>query len=614
MGSKVSAESWEAEWQTCPVPSESSTEKTAVEKIRIAANPSRLTLEVHDMRTQTQHALLCGDMGPDWQDAPEDAIILVEAALRVAGTASSGFTIPSLQWRHHWADESMSCLITEFRDTSTQEVIVIERRLSSENSMKKSIAVKTQDGITHVSASSDMQKTSSGTGPAPVTFLRQHGRSLKTLEERKKVLDAVGKLILENMDAISEAHETDRVVPAKFDGTGKMILGGIANYKDLLPKWMEPESIPDAAPPMVKAGVEAVWAVHNEPLGVCINIAPWNAPVTLCLIPALAMLAAGNYVVIKPPDLVPNISALLRRLCQKYLAGYVWVEEGDKDTVNRIIDEGADHLEFTGGAEIAKIIAARCARVLTPVTLELGGKSPCFVDKGLSDVMLDNAIREIFETKVHKTGQFCCAHDYALVHEDVHAEFCARFKSKLEELGPKRKVLMIGRRQYEEVKRKLNESGAECIPPLDGEMVPDDQSMTIPMTGLLQPSLDKRVLTEEIFGPLLPILKVKGVQEAVDIINRPVSAKPLIAYCYTTDPDAQEYFVGSVPAGNIAVNGGPQRMIGNYASGFGGVGPSGTGVGFWGRDALAEFSNRKKVMRAQGGFAKSFFSGPPPPQ
>jgi len=610
MGSKVSAESWEGEWRNCSVPSESCTENVGIERIRIGASPSRLTLEVHNARTETQHALLCSDLGPDWQDAPDDAIILAE----LAGEAASSFKRGAkLAWRNHWADESMSCLITELRNASTEEVIVIERRLPSENSMTKNILVRKGETASS-SVSCDMRKEISGTGPAPVTFLRQHGRSLKTLEERKNVLDKVGQLILENMDAISDAHETDRVVPAKFDGTGRMILGGIASYKDLLPKWMEPESIPDAAPPPVKAGVETVWSVHNEPLGVCINIAPWNAPVTLCLIPALAMLAAGNHVVIKPPDLVPNISALLRRLCQKYLAGYVWVEEGDKDTVNRIIDEGADHLEFTGGAEIAKIIAARCARVLTPVTLELGGKSPCFVDKGLSDAMLDNAIREILETKVYKTGQFCCAHDYALVHEEVHADFCARFKAKLEELGPKRKILMIGRRQYEEIKRKLKDSEAECIPPLAGDMVPDDQSMTVPMTGLLQPSLDKKVLTEEIFGPLLPILKVKSVQEAVDIINRPVSAKPLIAYCYTKDQTAEEYFVGSVPAGNIAVNGGPQRMIGNYASSFGGVGPSGTGVGFWGRDALAEFSNRKKVMRAKEGFAKSFFSGPPPPQ
>lgn len=145
---------------------------------------------------------------------------------------------------------------------------------------------------------------------------------------------------------------------------------------------------------------------------------------------------------------------------------------------------------------------------------------------------------------------------------------------------------------------------------MDGEFQLNDEDMSVPMTGLLSPSFDRAVLKREIFGPIIPILAVSSVDEAIGIINR-VGPKPLIAYCYTKGEAAEKSFVSGVPAGNIAVNGGPQRMIGNYAVSFGGTGPSGTGAGFWGKDALREFSNRKCVMSAKDGFARSFFSGLP---
>jgi len=295
------------------------------------------------------------------------------------------------------------------------------------------------------------------------------------------------------------------------------------------------------------------------------------------------------------------------------LDGYVWVEEGGREAVERLIDEGADHLIFTGGGEIAKVVAARCAQMLTPVTLELGGKSPVFIDKGMQEAMMDAAVREILETKVAKTGQFCCAHDYALVHEDAFEAFCAKFKAALEALGEKRNIALIGRRQYNVIKDKLSEAAVECIPPLGGPCVVDDAKMQVPMTGLLCPTLDKSVLTAEIFGPLLPILKVKDVNDAIGIINRMVTGKPLIAYCYSEDSDAIDAFVSQTSSGNVAVNSGPQRMISNFNAAFGGIGPSGSGASMWGREAMKEFSNRKHVIRARGGFAKSFFSGPPPP-
>jgi len=289
------------------------------------------------------------------------------------------------------------------------------------------------------------------------------------------------------------------------------------------------------------------------------------------------------------------------------------VEEGSREAVERLIDEGPDHLVFTGGAETAKAVAARCAQTLTPVTLELGGKSPVFVDRGLEDKMLELAIREIIETKVYKTGQFCCAHDYALVHEDIHTAFCSKLTAAIEALGARRNVLMIGRRHYEAVKQKLLEADADSLPPMVDQYKPNDEAMTLPFTALLAPTPEKSVLTQEIFGPILPIVKVKNVNEAIDVVNGPFMKQPLIAYCYSQDSSNVDAFVSGIPAGNVAVNAGPQRLQLNYNAGFGGVGRSGSGVSFWGREALREFSNRKHVIHAKDGFAKSFFSGPPAP-
>jgi len=344
-------------------------------------------------------------------------------------------------------------------------------------------------------------------------------------------------------------------------------------------------------------------------------IAPWNAPVTLAWIPMLGMLAAGNRVVIKPAEITPNVAIVVRRLCHKYLPGLVWVEEGAREAAERLIDEGADHLVFTGSGEVGKLVMARCAQTLTPVTLELGGKSPMFVDRGLNDAMLGDVVREVLELKVYKTGQFCCAHDYALVHRDIFEAFCEKLKAAIEGLGEKRHVIMIGQRQYAGVKSKLDEAvsaGAVCLPPLEGSNVPDDTNMTLPFTALLQTPASSSVLTSEIFGPILPIIQVESVQDAIDTVNHVPTGTPLISYCYSSDAASAEAFEMGTSSGMLVVNGGPQRLMANYHVAFGGAGPSGTGVHMWGRRALAEFSHSRHICTAKNGFAKSFFSGPPP--
>jgi len=442
--------------------------------------------------------------------------------------------------------------------------------------------------------------------------LRSQAASLETVEERQAALEQTIKMISENMDVFTAAQTKDRVVPHKFDGSGHMLIAGCKYYKTLCAEWMKPEPLADTCPDAMKNGVEAEFCVVNEPKGVGIVVVPWNAPVTLAVVPMIGMLAAGNKVAVKMPEMVPTVAAEFRRLSQRYLKGLVWVEDSmnGKEACERLIDEAADHLLFTGGAEIAKSVGVRCARVLTPMTLELGGKSPVFFDEGLGP-LLDAGIRETLELKVAKTGQFCCAHDYALVHEGIYDEYVGKLRAAIEELGEKRNILMIGRRHYEGVKQKFLGTSAECLPPMEGAYVPNDEKMTLPFTAVLGPAMDSSCLTSEIFGPLLPVIKVSSVDEAIDIVNRIPTGKPLIAYCYSAKAESVDKFAAGTSSGNLCVNAGPQRLHMNMNIGFGGIGPSGSGRGFWGKEALREFSNRKTVIKAKDGFAQSFFSGPP---
>jgi len=565
---------------------------------------SAFTLE-HEIPVQKQHLLFCADLDGKWHPSPYPKPTVQHWSEAEQAKMSV--------FRNLWLEEPVK-FRTEFPDWAGKNgnTMRLDRHLISNDTIEMTVHILVEDEVVVGPCKTYMKRTSE-VGPQPIAWLRSRGKSLGRAEDRMTALECMKKLVQENMDDISAAHEVDRVFPSKFSGVGGMILHGLAAYKELVEPFMAPEPLRDCSPAMLWAGIEAEYSVMNEPKGVCVNISPWNAPVQLSLIPIMAMLASGNHAILKPPDMVPTVSALLRRLCQKYLHGYVWVEEGGKETVERLIDEGSDHLVFTGGGEIAKSVAVRCAKQLTPVTLELGGKSPVFIDGDLSDAMISDAVRETLQLKVVKTGQFCCAHDYLLVHEAAHTKLIAKLTAELVALGEKRNVHVIGRRQYQGLKRKFEEAepNAKCVPPMEGACVFDDAAMSIPMTCLLDPPPDCELMTREIFGPLLPIVKVKDVDEAIAHVRRMPTGKPLIAYCYTESAATADAFIAGTSSGNVAVNGGPQRMLANTDVSFGGVGSSGSGVSLWGVECMREFTNRKHVMRAKSGFAKSFFSGPP---
>lgn len=390
-----------------------------------------------------------------------------------------------------------------------------------------------------------------------------------------------------------------------------MMKGAVGFYKGSLAEWAKPQPKNETLPPFMQT--EGSWEVVPEPKGVGLVIAPWNAPVLLCALPLLGMLAAGNLCVLKPSEAAPNTSRLLARLVPKYFPDRsVVVAEGGRETVEALIDAKVDHILFTGGGEIAKKILALAARHLIPCSLELGGKNPCFVDKSTPE-QLALYVAEIVGTKSYFGGQFCQAHDYCLVHEEVFDDFVKLVEEKISALGERRQCRMIHATHALRVKSMLVGQEDKARPPLPSETSEED---CVPLTLLVEPDLDSAVMQQEIFGPLLPIFKTKSSKDAAQFVaQRP---KPLVAYCYSSEVSAADEFRDTTSSGNLAVNCGPQRMQSNFNVGFGGVGDSGYGHSIWGRAAFDDYSHHKTVFRGSK-FGGSVWGaappqGPPPKQ
>jgi aldehyde dehydrogenase (NAD+) len=428
----------------------------------------------------------------------------------------------------------------------------------------------------------------------------------RPLEWRLEALERAGAMALENVEAISAAQAEDHVSPSSFMGASMMIKGAIAFYKASLAGWAAPQPREETLPPFMRT--EGDWEVVPEPKGVGLVVAPWNAPFLLCLLPMMGMLAAGNLCVLKPSEATKATSKLVAKLVEKYFPDRsVLVAEGGPEVVKQIIATPVDHILFTGGGEIAKKILALAAEQLTPVSLELGGKNPCFVDASDSE-NLALYVAEIIGTKSYFGGQFCQAHDYCLVHEKVFDDFVAALEAKISALGERRQCQMINATHARRVRAFLAGHDAIARPALPEGSVEDDR---VPLTLLISPPVDSAVMQDELFGPLLPVIRVASAQEAADFVRK--RPKPLVAYCYSQDPESWAAFRNATSSGNLAVNAGPQRMQSNLNVGFGGVGESGFGYSIWGRAAFDDYSHHKAVFCGKK-FAGSVWGAAPPPR
>jgi aldehyde dehydrogenase (NAD+) len=329
--------------------------------------------------------------------------------------------------------------------------------------------------------------------------------------------------------------------------------------------------------------------VQYEPLGVVLVIGPWNYPVYLTLSPLVAALAAGNCAVVKPSELAPATSALLARLLPEYVDGQaVAVVEGDGQVTQELLSLGFDHALFTGGTEIGKKIMAGAAPTLTPVTLELGGKSPVIV---LPDADLDVVARRVAWIKLLNSGQTCIAPDYVLAEasiRDALVEKIAATVAAFRAEEPSTGMRIVNERQFDRLAGYIDSTGGRII--TGGGK--DREALTIEPTVIVDPDPLEPIMTEEIFGPVLPVLAIPSSDEAIAFVNaRP---KPLALYVFGKAKAAQHKLIDAIPAGGAVINHVAIHCLVPTLP-FGGVGASGMGAyhGKWGFQAM---SHRKAVL------------------
>ncbi len=408
----------------------------------------------------------------------------------------------------------------------------------------------------------------------------------KSLDFRLQQLHRLKAAILERQAAIVEAAKVDLGRP-EYEGYFEIGVLMELNYiLKRLKSWVKPRP---AGMPLSQWPGHA-W-VQPEPLGSVLIIGPWNYPFQLLISPLLGAIAAGNCAILKPSEIAPATSRVVAELVTStFDSHYVAVFEGGVETAQSLLAEKFDHIFFTGGTRVGQIVMESAAKQLTPVTLELGGKSPCIVDQ---NVKLDVAAKRIIWGKFVNAGQTCVAPDYLLVHEAVKPALLDAMKGAIAEFfgdDPAQSpdlARLVSDRQFDRVAHFLE--GQDVV--VGGQI--NRETRYIAPTILDNVGWDAPVMQEEIFGPVLPVLTYQEIDKAIAAINaRP---KPLALYLFTRDQALQDHVLSSTSSGGVCLND-VFLQVSIWGLPFGGVGDSGIGA-YHGKTSFETFSHLKSVLK-----------------
>eukprot|EP01094_Clydonella_sp_ATCC50884_P018660 TRINITY_DN3491_c0_g1_i1.p1 TRINITY_DN3491_c0_g1~~TRINITY_DN3491_c0_g1_i1.p1 ORF type:complete len:527 (-),score=173.48 TRINITY_DN3491_c0_g1_i1:317-1849(-) len=411
----------------------------------------------------------------------------------------------------------------------------------------------------------------------PLEWRRAQLRRLKEmmLEERENMMDAL-RADLSQTEFMASLGETDGVVD------------DIELAMRSLEEWTaveEPERLPAVHQP-------GSGKIYKDPYGVVLIIAPWNYPMRLCLMPLVGAIAAGNCVVVKPSEVASASGRFLGETLPKYLDGRCfYVVEGGVPVSQALLKARFDYIFYTGNTAVGRVVMKAAAEHLTPVTLELGGKSPVLVD---SDADLDATARRIVWGKFTNSGQTCVAPDYVLVHESIKATLVRKMKQCIVDFysdDPKNSAdytRVINERHTRRLQGLLDEQRQNVVH--GGEVSINDRYIS--PTLILEPSMTSRLMSEEIFGPLLPVIGVKGMDDAIRIVKS--KEKPLALYVFTQDEKVADKIACTTSSGNICVNDILVQIAIQHLP-FGGVGHSGMGQ-YNGKHTFDTFVHRKTVV------------------
>ncbi|WP_405163045.1 aldehyde dehydrogenase family protein [Nocardia sp. NBC_01499] len=424
-----------------------------------------------------------------------------------------------------------------------------------------------------------------------VTRLRVPVRAglTRPLAWRTHQLQRLRALLTECGPDIAAALHEDLHKPEKeaYDYEIDFTVREIDHLLSHLETWLTPESVP-ASGYGYPDGTTA--ATRYDPLGVVLVIGTWNYPVQLLLAPIAGALAAGNTVVAKPSDIAEATSALFGQLLPQYFdADTLVVVEGGVPETTALLAEPFDHIFFTGGAAVGRIVMTAAAAQLTPVTLELGGKSPAFVDR---DTDLTEVAARLTATKFSNAGQTCVAPDYVLTDPDTASALAAALTDAVaERFGSDPATSthygrIVSQRHFDRL-----------VPLLDsGRLVTggkhDRDRNYIAPTVLTDVAADSPVMQQEIFGPILPIVLVADLDHAIEFITD--RDKPLALYVFTESDTTRERLITETSSGGISF-GLPMAQLRDSDLPFGGVGASGMGH-YHGRYSLETFSHKKAIL------------------
>lgn len=409
----------------------------------------------------------------------------------------------------------------------------------------------------------------------------------RPLAWRKHQLEQMVKMLEENEAALLSALATDLGKPSVegFITDLAFVTSEVKLMIKKLKKWNKPERV---RTPLV--AMPARSRLIPEPLGVVLVIAPWNYPIQLLLVPAAGAIAAGNAVVMKPSEVSAATSALLGELVPKYMdPSAVAIVEGGIPETTDLLEQRFDHIFYTGNGTVGRVVMTAAVKNLTPVTLELGGKSPVIVD---SSANLKVSAHRIAWGKWLNAGQTCVAPDYVLVDEKVRDVFVDELGKAIGEFygenpqASESYARIVSPRHFDRLKGLLRGT----TPAIGG--VSDEGTRYISPTVLVDVDLESQVMNEEIFGPILPVISVSSTDDAISYVN--AHAHPLALYVFAENKKVVREVLSRTTSGGVTVNGTILHLT-NPNLPFGGIGESGMG-GYHGRAGVRIFQHMKPVL------------------
>lgn len=438
---------------------------------------------------------------------------------------------------------------------------------------------------------------------------RQSLQRNPSIASRKEKLKKLLHWIMNNRTRLKEAVHKDFQKPSAEVDVSEVypVIGEIKHALSNLDQWTRPTKV-DATINYLGTRSE----IRYEPKGVCLILSPWNFPFNLSVGPLVSCLAAGNVALLKPSEETPNTSQLIADMVEEVFDGDVIVLQGDKELATELLKKPFDHIFFTGSPGVGKIVMKAAAANLASVTLELGGKSPAIIH---SSARIKEAAKRITFGKFLNNGQTCIAPDYLLIHEDVKAEFIEELKTQIIKLfgdgvGTSEQSTSYGRIVNDRHFSRLGEMMEDAV----------DKGGKVELSGDLNPTtrffhptiissapLHARIMEEEIFGPILPIITFQNLEEVIEMVNS--KPKPLALYVFGTNKKFREAVLRQTSAGSVCINDCVLQFTHPNLP-FGGVNNSGIGKahGFYG---FLSFSNKKPVLKQKRGLALSYLFYPP---